>query len=216
MKITRTEWRQDEIDQLVQLTKSYRDNNIEVNWDVVSVQMQRTRSQCKSYYQIVLKKQFQFESRKNHMWTTDEIMGLWSVMQISNEDFELVQSTHSYFSQFTLKQLRGQYMSIQKRCVQYMDDFTHVTADPSYIALIPDKLFIQECFVINVGSQHEVNDEFYDPNSGQLPNYKKQNNETAFKSFWRNFNPLDLRVVYVIEQKRRGISDDEINAVKTI
>ncbi|CAL6093901.1 Conserved_hypothetical protein [Hexamita inflata] len=214
MKVTRTEWSQNEIDQLIFFTKPYRESNAEINWDIVSEQMRRTRSQCKSYYQIVLKKQLNLEQRKNHMWAASEVMGLWTAMQTHNEDYSAVQK--QFFPSFTLKQLRGQYMSMSKRHTQYMHDFTSILQNPSHIQQIPDKLFISECFVIKIGCRHEINEGVYDPKSGKLPDYQKEVNETAFKSFWRNINPLDLRVVYVIEQQRRRISESEIDAVKTI
>ncbi|CAL6093895.1 Myb-like_DNA-binding domain-containing protein [Hexamita inflata] len=213
MKVTRTEWTQEQIDKLIEYTKQYRENSQEINWDIVSGQMQMSRSQCKSYYQIVLKKQLNLEQRKNHMWSKDEVMGLWAAMQNNNENLELVQK--QYFPAFTMKQLRGQYASMAKRHVQYKSDFSSVKQNPQFVSQIEHKSFITECYVIKNACIRKI---LIDEGYQGLQNAKSisESERKAFDQFWGNIDPEKLAPVFTAEQQRRKINEKEVDAVKTI
>ncbi|CAL5991190.1 Myb-like_DNA-binding domain-containing protein [Hexamita inflata] len=213
MKVTRTEWTQEKIDKLIQVTKSYRESNKDVNWKIISEQMNMTCSQCRNYYQIVIKKQLQLESRKNHMWSKDEIMSLWGAMQNNNENLDTVQK--QYFPTFTKKQLRGQYSSIIKRRKRFLDDYTSILANPAFIQTIDHNTFVTECCMIkNSCIKKILIDEGYPglENAALTSQYEKM----AFDQFWGNINPLDLQHIFQVEKKRRNVLEKEVDAVKII
>ncbi|CAL6082043.1 Myb-like_DNA-binding domain-containing protein [Hexamita inflata] len=209
----RFEWTQEQIAKLIKFTEPYRESKTEVNWHIVAEQMQVTRSQCRNYYQIVLKKQLQLESRKNHMWSKDEIMSLWGAMQNNNENLDIVQKQH--FPTFTKKQLRGQYSSIIKRRKRFLDDYTRILENPAFIQTIDYNTFVTECCMLKNSSIKKILiDEGYP--GLENANFTSQYEKMAFDQFWENINPLDLQHIYQVEKQRRNISEKEIDAVKTI
>ncbi|CAL6082047.1 Conserved_hypothetical protein [Hexamita inflata] len=213
MKVTRTEWTQEKIDRLIQLTKSYRENKKDVNWKIISEQMNMTSSQCRNYYQIVIKKLLKLKSRKNHMWSKNEIMSLWGAMQNNNENLDIVQKQH--FPTFTKKQLRGQYSSIIKRRKRFLDDYTRILENPAFIQTIDYNTFVTECCMLKNSSIKKILiDEGYP--GLENANFTSQYEKMAFDQFWGNINPLDLQHIYQVEKQRRNIGEKEIDAVKTI
>ncbi|CAL5971960.1 Myb-like_DNA-binding domain-containing protein [Hexamita inflata] len=209
----RIEWTQEQITKLIQFTEPYREKKTEINWNIVAEQMQVTRSQCRNYYQIVLKKQLQLESRKNHMWSKDEIMSLWGAMQNNNENLDIVQKQH--FPTFTKKQLRGQYSSIIKRRKRFLDDYTRVLANPAFIQTIDYNTFVTECCMLKNSCIKKILIEYGYPGL-ENANFTSQYEKRAFDLFWGNINPVELSHIYQVERQRRNISEKEIDAVKTI
>ncbi|CAL6005675.1 Myb-like_DNA-binding domain-containing protein [Hexamita inflata] len=219
MKITRKSWTNSEIEKLSNFVTLYKTMNKEMNWEDIGKQLNRTGSQCKSYYQNVLKEKLNYNNRKNHTWTRNEIMSLWIVLQNYNNDFKLVQQTH--FPNLSLKQVQSQWVQVKRKYAQHADNFRRVQQDNAFIKLIPQKMFIAECFIIKVSirrmelvekkiiqmSTEQLQDNGYIPDIMEIK---------GFNSLWGTMDPLDLVQIYDIEQISRGITEDQVENVKSI
>ncbi|CAL6103982.1 SANT/Myb_domain [Hexamita inflata] len=109
MKSVKQQWSLAEIRKL-QICTELQSKSKGVDWALVAKQMKsRTQSQCKSYYQNVLKPTLNQSIRKNHMWTKVELFSLWTYAVNYNYDFTFIKTLTNMFDQFTAKQLYSQW-----------------------------------------------------------------------------------------------------------
>ncbi|CAL6060159.1 SANT/Myb_domain [Hexamita inflata] len=108
MKGVKQQWSLSEIRQLQKLIEQQSHNKC-IDWTNVTKCMKtRTQSQCKSYYQNVLKPTLNMSIHKNHMWTKIELFSLWTYAVNFNQDFSFIKTLTNMFDQFTPKQLYSQ------------------------------------------------------------------------------------------------------------
>ncbi|CAL6001903.1 Myb-like_DNA-binding domain-containing protein [Hexamita inflata] len=219
MKITRQSWTNSEIEKLSNFVTLYKTMKKEMNWEDIGKQLNRTASQCKSYYQNILKEQLNYNDRKNHTWTRNEIMSLWIVLKNYDNDFKLAQA--NFFPNLSIKQLQSQWIQVQRRYAQHVENFRRVQQDNSYIKLIPKKQFIAECYIIKVSirrmdlvekkiiqmSTEQLQDNGYVPDIMEIK---------GFNSLWGDMDPLDIELIYKIEQISRGITEDQVDLIKQL
>lgn len=69
--------------------------NRKIDWDSVGEQFpDRTRQQCKSFYQNVLKKELGVVQKQHHRWTMDDKTILWYTAMTYSKDFATIQKLY--------------------------------------------------------------------------------------------------------------------------
>ncbi|CAL6035904.1 Myb-like_DNA-binding domain-containing protein [Hexamita inflata] len=199
MSKVKQQWKPEEIEKLTQLTQSNRDNQREIDWKLIASQMEnRTELQCKSYYQNILKKKLTTTMRKNHTWNRIELMMLFTLVVSHNGDFDKIQK---HMPNFSLQQLKSQWVQIKQWQQTYITDFQKVQKDQNYVKEIPTKLFLQEEYTLRVGftRKHCIQKSY----QSQIP-IDKQYVQT-FQVFWKTVDPQSLYAIYQNELQRRNI-----------
>ena len=114
-------WSQAERVQLYEATRMYVDAKGEIMWNLVhNVLSLRTLRQCKSFYQNVLKDQFNIVKTQYHQWTDDELFTLSCLIVISGtKKWAKVSST--YFPKLSYNQTKTTTFSIQQMIQTHKD-----------------------------------------------------------------------------------------------
>ncbi|CAL6035898.1 Myb-like_DNA-binding domain-containing protein [Hexamita inflata] len=186
-------WKPEEIEKLTQLTQNNRDNHCDIKWKDIASQMEnRTELQCKSYYQNILKKKLTTSIRKNHVWNRIELLMLFMLVVKHNRDFTKIQLE---MPNFTVQQLKSQWVIFKSRLQSYMNDFERVLKDPSYITQIDSNVLIQEQHLIRVGLVRKLQ-----ISKGQEDIYAKM-----FRIYWETIDPEDIHLLFEMETQRRNI-----------
>ncbi|CAL6035900.1 Myb-like_DNA-binding domain-containing protein [Hexamita inflata] len=186
-------WKPEEIEKLTQLTQNSRDNHCDIKWKDIASQMEnRTELQCKSYYQNILKKKLTTSIRKNHVWNRIELLMLFMLVVKHNRDFTKIQLE---MPNFTVQQLKSQWVIFKSRLQSYMNDFERVLKDPSYITQIDSNVLIQEQHLIRVGLVRKLQ-----ISKGQEDIYAKM-----FRIYWETIDPEDIHLLFEMETQRRNI-----------
>ncbi|CAL6055546.1 SANT/Myb_domain [Hexamita inflata] len=144
MKRTKQQWTEQEIQLLTDLTKNNRTEQAkQINWSEIAKNFpNRTENTIKSYYSNILKKNLNAFIRKNHQWTKDEILRLWSYTVTYNSDFQFIQQ--NFMNQFSVKQLQSQFVQLKYRHGKYLKDFEEMLKNMKYAQNISTKLLLQE------------------------------------------------------------------------
>ncbi|CAL6101158.1 Myb-like_DNA-binding domain-containing protein [Hexamita inflata] len=220
MKRPKQQWSEEEITMLTQLTESNRNSENgkpkQINWSEIAKHFpNRTENTCKSYYANILKKNLNAFIRKNHQWTKEEIMSLWRLSITYNQDFSFIQN--NFMSQFSVKQLQSQFVQLKYRQQKYNSDFEKMVKDPCYAQTISQKQLLSELFVAKFSFQRHC---LIDPLLQMCPQDTPKPLDIieirAVESFWERIDPKLLCQIITTEQKRRGISDEEVDNVKII
>ena len=105
----RKQWSDEERQLLVQVADQ---NTVagKINWDKVAEQFQnRTRQQCKSYYQNIIKSDLQMQTRRNHVWCLPEVFRLMACVDIYGKKWEQIAQEH--FEGYNSAQLETKYIN---------------------------------------------------------------------------------------------------------
>ncbi|CAL6035876.1 Myb-like_DNA-binding domain-containing protein [Hexamita inflata] len=201
MSKVKQQWKPEEIEKLTQLTQSNRDNQREIDWKLIASQMEnRTELQCKSYYQNILKKKLTTTMRKNHNWNRIEYMMLYALFNSTNGDFEEIQKQ---MPNFTVQQLKSQWIQVNKWQNLFQSDFQRVIKDAMYIQTIPLKIFLQEEYSLRVGVARKYHIQ-------KNPNIEKQYSQ-LYNTYWKNIDPQSIFDIYQQELIRRKIEKPIFN-----
>ncbi|CAL6101159.1 Myb-like_DNA-binding domain-containing protein [Hexamita inflata] len=216
MKRTKQQWTEQEIQLLTDLTENNRtDQAKQINWSEIAKHFpNRTENTIKSYYSNILKKNLNAFIRKNHQWTKDEILRLWRYAVTYNSDFQFIQQ--NFMNQFSVKQLQSQFVQLKYRHERYLKDFEEMLKNMKYSQNICTKLLLQELFVVKFSFQRH---NMIVPHLQMRPKTNEAIDSIeirATEQFWAHIDPKHLHEVITKEQKRRGISDEEIQNVKII
>ncbi|CAL6035910.1 SANT/Myb_domain [Hexamita inflata] len=143
MNQQKLQWRPEEINRLNLLTQSYKDNSREIDWRYISSQMgNRTELQCKQFY---LNNQVQ--PVQNITWNRIQLMMLFNLVISSKGNFELIQAE---MPNFTITQLKTQWMQMQSESVLYTADFYNVQQDKQFVQQISMNVLMQEEYILRV------------------------------------------------------------------
>ncbi|CAL5983172.1 SANT/Myb_domain [Hexamita inflata] len=143
MNQQKQQWRPEEINRLNLLTQSYKDNQREIDWRYISSQMgNRTELQCKQFY---LNNQVQ--PAQNIPWNRIQLMMLFNLVISSKGNFELIQAE---MPNFTITQLKTQWMQMQSESVLYTADFYNVQQDKQFVQQISMNVLMQEEYILRV------------------------------------------------------------------
>ncbi|CAL6053851.1 Myb-like_DNA-binding domain-containing protein [Hexamita inflata] len=209
----RQSWTRLEIKQLTQVVLESKQNCSKLNWELIAKQMNRTASQCKSYYQNMLKKQLNMDKRQNHTWTQNEIMMLWIVMKNYENDYKLAQ--RDYFSNFSIKIIQSKWVQTRRKYLQHINNFKEVYQNPVFIKQISKRDLIQECYIINVSIKRMdlVKKKIIQRSTEQLADYgycPDIMEIKGYESIWGDIDPNQISIIYQNEQLLRGIQNYQI------
>ncbi|CAL6060225.1 SANT/Myb_domain [Hexamita inflata] len=210
MRCVKQQWSLSEIRQLQKLT-AQQSNNKGIDWAFVSQEIQtRTQSQCKSYYQNVLKPTLNMSIRKNHMWTKIELFSLWTYAVNFNQDFSFIKTLTNMFDQFTPKQLYSQWNQlvikqkyIHEKCEQIMNDNKNITE-------INDKDLKTIQFLLKCANKRWklIRQKFFEHSSEELEENGHTVDITEIKAIEMFFCNVDIKLL--LEVFTEEINDREL------
>ncbi|CAL6092989.1 Conserved_hypothetical protein [Hexamita inflata] len=103
-------WTEEDKAKLVEQVQMHTQNN-RTSWNQVSLAMNRTPNQCKTYYTIVIK---QLEPKQVNMkWDLDEFIRLITTVSIYGKKWELIRKLE--FNNYTAEQLRQKYLFFENK-----------------------------------------------------------------------------------------------------
>ncbi|CAL6112226.1 Conserved_hypothetical protein [Hexamita inflata] len=103
-------WTEADKAKLVEQVQMHTQNN-RTSWNQVSLAMNRTPNQCKTYYTIVIK---QLEPKQVNMkWDLDEFIRLITTVSIYGKKWELIRKLE--FNNYTAEQLRQKYLFFENK-----------------------------------------------------------------------------------------------------
>ncbi|CAL6007929.1 SANT/Myb_domain [Hexamita inflata] len=213
MKGVKQQWSLSEIRQLQNLTEQ-QINNRGIDWSFVSKQMKtRTESQCKSYYQNVLKPTLNMSMRKNHMWTKIELFSLWTYAVNFNQDFSFIKTLTNMFDQFTPKQLYSQWNQlvikqkyIHEKCEQIMND-------KQLISQLSDKDLKTIQFLLKCANKrwNLIQQKFFEHSSEELEENGHTVDITEIKAIEVFFCDVDIKLLVVFTEE---INDRKLQEIQ--
>ncbi|CAL6032142.1 Conserved_hypothetical protein [Hexamita inflata] len=103
-------WTEEDKAKLVEQVQTHTQNK-RTSWNQVSLAMNRTPNQCKTYYTIVIK---QLEPKQVNMkWDLDEFIRLITTVSIYGKKWELIRKLE--FNNYTAEQLRQKYLFFENK-----------------------------------------------------------------------------------------------------
>ncbi|CAL6093911.1 SANT/Myb_domain [Hexamita inflata] len=212
MKSVKQQWSLAEIRKL-QICTELQSKSKGVDWALVAKQMKsRTQSQCKSYYQNVLKPTLNQNMRKNHMWTKVELFSLWTYAVNYNYDFTFIKTLTNMFDQFTAKQLYSQWNQLLIKQKLVLAKCKHVEADNSGVIVINNRDLKTCQFLLRCASVrwNLIKQKFFNCSTEMLEDngYTVDITEIkAIESFFQNIDIQQLLTVFTEEIVLRKLQE---------
>ncbi|CAL6035978.1 Homeobox-like_domain superfamily [Hexamita inflata] len=171
----------------------------------------RTPLQCKSYYQNIIKKTLDTTMRKNHVWTKQELMTLYTLGINFDCDFHIIHQ--NYLPNFTVQQLKSQWLQLKKKEQYFQQMYAEVLRNPQSVQNASDKQFILDEFLLRVGYAKEM---MIEQHNNGLSNDKQLDvaELKVHRIFWNGLKPSQIIDVFQQELARRKLQTEYQNEYK--